>query len=196
LRGRRFAAGEHDSIARSAIAVAHRKYARALFEAAKERGRLEQVRDELGDFVSTINDVPELRSLLRNPQLDPRARRAALDELLGDSDELVRNFLLLTAEKGRSGQIEEIHREFERLVAAEERRLRVELTTAYELSEDEARGLVKQIEDASGQRVEATRRVDPDLIGGLVLQAGSLRVDASVRGRLERLRQELATARR
>jgi ATP synthase F1 delta subunit len=171
-------------------------YARALFEAAQERGRLGQVRDELGDFVVTVADVPELRNLLRNPQLDPRARRAALEDLLGDSDELVRNFLLLTAEKGRSGQIEEIHREFERLVAAEERRLRVELTTAYELSEDEARGLVKRIEDASGQRVEATRKVDPNLIGGLVLQAGSLRVDASVRGRLERLRQELATARR
>lgn len=154
------------------------------------------MRDELGDFVATVADVPELRNLLRSPQLDPRARRAALEDLLGDSDELVRNFLLLTAEKGRSGEIEEIHREFERLVAAEERRLRVELTTAFELSEDEARRLVKQIEGASGQRVEATRTVDPDLIGGLVLQAGSLRVDASVRGRLERLRQELATARR
>jgi F-type H+-transporting ATPase subunit delta len=171
-------------------------YARALFEAAKERGRLERVRDELGDFVAAVAEVPELRNLLRNPQLDPRARRAALEDLLGDSDDFVRNFLLLTAEKGRAGEIEEIHREFERLVAAEERRLRVELTTAYELSEDEARGIVKQIEDASGQTVEATRKVDPDLIGGLVLQAGSLRVDASVRGRLERLRQELATARR
>jgi F-type H+-transporting ATPase subunit delta len=170
-------------------------YARALFQAAKERGRLEQVRDELGDFVATVADVPELRNLLRNPQLDARARRAALEGLLADSDELVRNFLLLTAEKGRSGQIEDVHREFERLVAAEERRLRVELTTAYELSDAEARRIVKQIEDASGQRVDATRKVDPGLIGGLVLQAGSLRVDASVRGRLERLRQELATAR-
>ena len=52
-------------------------YARALFEAAKERGRLAEVRDELGDFVATVAEVPELQSLLRNPQLDPRARRAA-----------------------------------------------------------------------------------------------------------------------
>ena len=171
-------------------------YARALFEAAKEQGRLDQVREELGDFVATIGDVPELRNLLRNPQLDPRARRAALDDLLGDSEELLRNFLLLASEKGRAGQIEEIHREFERLVAAEQRRLRVELTTAFGLSDDDARRIVQQIEDASGRRVEATRRVDPDLIGGLVLQAGSLRLDASVRGRLNRLRQELATSRR
>jgi F-type H+-transporting ATPase subunit delta len=171
-------------------------YARALFEAAKEHGRLARVREELGDFVASVAEVPELRNLLRNPQLDPRARRAALEELLRDGDELVRNFLLIAAEKGRAGQIEEIQREFERLVAAEERRLRVELTTAYELSDEEARGIVRQIEDASGREVEATRKVDPDLIGGLVLQAGSLRLDASVRGRLNRLRQELASARR
>jgi F-type H+-transporting ATPase subunit delta len=171
-------------------------YARALFQAAKERGRLEQVHGELADFVATAAEVPGLRNLLRNPQVDARARRAALEDLLAGNDELVRNFLLLAAEKGRSGQIEEIAREFERLVAAEERLLRVELTTAVELSEADARRLVRQIEDASGHRVEATRKVDPALIGGVVLQAGSLRADASVRGRLERLRHELATARR
>jgi F-type H+-transporting ATPase subunit delta len=171
-------------------------YARALFGAAKDQGRLQEVREELGDFVANVADVPELRNLLRNPQLDPRARRAALEDLLGDSEELVRNFLMLVAEKGRAGQIEEIHREFERLVAAEERRLRVEVTTAFELSDEEASAIVKQIEEASGQQVEASRKVDPNLIGGLVLQAGSLRVDASVRGRLARLRQELAQARR
>ena len=80
-------------------------------------------------------------------------------------------------------------------MAAEERRLTVELTTAYELSDDEAQQIVGQIERASGRPVEATRSVDPNLIGGIILQAGSLRVDASVRSRLERLRRELTTAR-
>ena len=150
---------------------------------------------ELGDFAAAVNQVPELRSVLRNPQVDPRTKSQLLDELLGDADELVRNFLRLTAEKGRIGGIEEIAREFERLVAAEERRLNVELTTAYELSDEEAAQIVEQIEQASGRKVEATRSVDPDLIGGVVLEAGSLRVDASVRGRLERLRQELVSSR-
>jgi F-type H+-transporting ATPase subunit delta len=150
------------------------------------------VREELGDFVAAIEEVPELRELLRNPQVDPRARAAALGDVLGDADELLRNFLRLLSEKGRSGQIEEIHEEFERLAAAEERRLEVELTTARELSDKEEREILKQIERASGRTVEATRKVDPDLIGGVVLQAGSMRVDASVRGRLERLRRELA----
>jgi F-type H+-transporting ATPase subunit delta len=177
------------------LSVAHRTYARALFEAAKEKGRLAQVREELGDFVAAVEEVPQLDALLRNPQLDPRAKAQALEDVLGGADELVRNFLLLAVEKHRGGQLREIHREFERLMAQEERRLTVELTTAYELSDDDALQIVGQIEQASGRPVDATRNVDPELIGGIVLQAGSLRVDASVRGRLERLRRELTTAR-
>ena len=173
--------------------VAERIYAQALFAAAKEHGRLTPVAEELGDFVESVREVPELRALLLNPQLDPRAKVAALEELLGGADELVRNFLLLLTERGRAGQLEGIYRELERLVAAEEGRLAVELTTAFELSDDEARGILDQIEQASGRTVVATRKVDPELIGGLVLQAGSMRVDASVRGRLERLRHELVT---
>ena len=177
------------------MAVVHRTYARALFEAAKEKGRLAAVREELADFVAAVDEVPELDALLRNPQLDPRAKARALEDVLGGADELLRNFLLLVVEKNRGGQLREIHREFERLMAQEERRLTVELTTAYELSDDEAREIVGQIENASGRPVDATRTIDPELIGGIVLSAGSMRVDASVRGRLERLRRQLTTAR-
>ncbi len=147
--------------------------------------------EELADFAAAVRDVPELRAALRNPQLDPGTKVAVLDELLGGSDELIRNFLRLVAEKGRIGQIEEIAREFDRLMAREERRLNVELTTARDLSDDEARDVLQQIEQASGRTIEAKRRVDPSLIGGFVLQAGSMRVDASVRGRIEGLRHEL-----
>jgi F-type H+-transporting ATPase subunit delta len=153
------------------------------------------VSEELADFAAAVRDVPELRAALRNPQLEPRTKVAVIDELVGDADELIHNFLRLVAEKGRIGQIEEIAREFDRLMAREERRLNVELTTARELSEEEARDLLQQIERASGRKVEATRKIDPNLIGGFVLQAGSMRVDASVRGRLEGLRQELVRGR-
>jgi F-type H+-transporting ATPase subunit delta len=153
------------------------------------------VHEQLGDFAAAVHDVPELRALLRNPQVDARAKADVLTEILGDADELIRNFLLLAAEKGRIGDVEDIAREFERLVAREERRLAVDLTTAYELSDDEAADLIRQIEEASGRKVDAKRHVDPSLIGGLVLQAGSLRLDASVRGRLNRLRRELVPSR-
>ena len=175
------------------MAVAPRMYARSLFQAAKAAGRLDSVHAELGDFAAAIADVPELRQVLANPELDPREKGAVLEQILGGADELVRNFVLLVSEKGRAGEIEEMYRELDALVAAEQKRLNVELTTAYELSDAEAASILQKIEQASGRTVEVTRKVDPDLIGGIVLQAGSLRVDASVRGRLNRLRHELVT---
>jgi F-type H+-transporting ATPase subunit delta len=129
--------------------------------------------------------------VLRNPQLESSAKAGILADLAGDEEPLFKNFLLLVAEKGRAGEIEDIAREFDRLIAREERRLTVELTTARELSDDEAQAIVAQIEQAAGRKVEATRVVDPSILGGIVLRAGSYRADASVRGRLERLRQTL-----
>lgn len=170
-----------------------RTYARALFEAARERGRVDKVLEELGDLVAAMDEVPELRSLLLNPQLDPRAKRQVLEAIMGEADELVRNFLRLVAEKGRADRLEGIHRQLERLAREAEGRLTVSLTTARELSDEEAHDIARRIERASGRRVELRRMVDPSLIGGIVLQAGSFRADASVRGRLERMRRELVT---
>ena len=175
------------------MSVVDRTYARALYDAAKGRGRVTEVREEFGDLVAAMRDVPRLKSMLLNPQLDPRSKAAVLDAVMGESDEITRNFMRLLTEKGRAAHIEGIYRELERIVAAAEGQLKVELTTAYELSLAEAKSIVKQIEEASGLRVEAVTTVDPDLIGGIVLQAGSFRADASVRGRLNRMRQELLT---
>jgi F-type H+-transporting ATPase subunit delta len=176
------------------LSVADRVYARALFDAALEENKLEPVREQLTQLVEAEADVPELRELLRNPQLDPQARKAALQDLLADGEELLRNFLLVLVDKGRTGQLEEIAREFERMVARHEGIVSAELTTAVELSDEEASELLARIEESTGRKIEATRKVDPDLIGGIVLQIGSHRLDASVRGRLNRLRRELATA--
>jgi len=175
------------------VAVVHRVYARALYDAAKDRGDVEETRQELSDFVAAIRDVPELRAILRNPQIDPRAKAAAIEAITGGIHDIVRNFLKLLAEKGRIVEVEEIERELDRLVAREQGQIPVELTTAKELTDEEARDIVDQIAKASGRQVEATRKVDPSLIGGIVLQAGSFRIDASVRGRLNRLRQELVS---
>jgi F-type H+-transporting ATPase subunit delta len=176
------------------VSVVDRVYANALFEAALDEGRLDVVREQLAQLVAAEAEVPELRELLRNPQVDPRARAAALGDLLGGADELVRNFLLVLVDKGRADRLPEIGEELERLAAEHEGIVHAELTTAVELADDEAEKLLGEIERASGRKVEATRTVDPDLIGGIVLQVGSHRLDASVRGRLERLRRELAHA--
>jgi F-type H+-transporting ATPase subunit delta len=153
------------------------------------------VRGELEDVVRALDDVPELAALLENPEIEPKVKADVVDQVLGGADELVRNFMRLVVEKGRAAEVREIGEEFEALVAAQDRVLDVELTTAHELSDADFERILGDIEKKSGRKVQASRTVDPDLIGGIVLQAGSMRLDASVRGRLERLRQQLATTR-
>jgi F-type H+-transporting ATPase subunit delta len=145
--------------------------------------------------VAALDDVPELAALLTNRETESRVKADVLTKILSGGDELVLNFARLLAEKGRAGEIRAVAAEFETLVAAEERILNVELTTAHELSDTDFQGILADIEQKSGRKVRATRSVAPELIGGIVLQAGSLRLDASVRGRLDRLRTDLAAAR-
>jgi F-type H+-transporting ATPase subunit delta len=173
------------------MAVAHRVYAEALFEASKEKDSLVRVREEFDAFAAALTESDELRAFLRNPQVETETKLGALDELLDGSSEVFLNFIHLLAEKGRTAEVEDVHQEFGRLLAREDRVLELELTTAVELSDKEAAKVEKQIEEASGRRVVATRTVDPDIIGGIVVQAGSVRADASVRGRLDQLREEL-----
>src|SRR5262249_13094784 len=175
------------------MAAAQRIYAGALFEAAQSANRVDPVDADLGAFVQALEASPELQAFLDNPQVESVAKSEVLAQLTEGADELVTNTLRLLAEKGRAGEIDHVYVEFRALVDQSRRRIAVELTTAHELSDAEAKAIVERIEQASGRSVEATRAVDPALIGGLILQAGSLRVDASVRGRLEGLRRELVT---
>jgi F-type H+-transporting ATPase subunit delta len=153
------------------------------------------VHEQVNALREATSSVDELRILLENPEVDSRVKEDVLAEIAAGSDELVVNFVKLLAEKGRAAELDEVAAELDALVAAEERILDVELTTAHELSDKDFERITKQIEKASGRTVQAERKVDPDLIGGIVLQAGSMRLDASVRGRLERLRHDLTHAR-
>lgn len=169
------------------MSVADRVYARALYDAALDRGNVGDVQEQLAAVAEAVAELPQLRSVIGNPQVDAESKAAVLEAAAGEPDVLVSNFLNLVAEKGRAGSIEGIRAELDRIVAQAEGQLNVTLTTAYELSDAEAKDIVARIEKASGRKVEATRKVDPELIGGIVLEAGSLRADASVRGRLDRL---------
>jgi F-type H+-transporting ATPase subunit delta len=153
------------------------------------------VHEQLQQLRDAFAGAADLAALLENPELDSRLKADILAQVAAGSDELVVNFLRLIAEKGRAAELADIVAELDILVAKEKRILDVELTTATELSDDEFDRILGQIETASGRKVQAERKVDSGLIGGIVLQAGSLRLDASVRGRLERLRHDLAHAR-
>jgi F-type H+-transporting ATPase subunit delta len=149
------------------------------------------VDEQLRELIEAARATPELEAMLANPELDSRAKADVIAAVLKDADELVRNFALLVIEKGRGAELDEIVREYSELVRRAAGSLSVELTTAVELAPKEAKGIVDQIGRATGRTVETSMKVDPDLIGGVVMQVGSMRVDASVRGRLERLRREL-----
>ena len=82
------------------MAVAHRMYARALFGAAREVDRVDAVAGDVAALAAAIEEVPELRAFLRNPQIEPTGKAAVLEQLATDADELVRNFVRLVAEKG------------------------------------------------------------------------------------------------
>jgi F-type H+-transporting ATPase subunit delta len=153
------------------------------------------VQEQLAELRNAVATVDELRVMLEDPEVDSRVKEDVLAHVASGADATVVNFLKLLAEKGHAAEVEHVGREFDALVAQEHRVLDVELTTAHELSDEEFGRILGRIEEASGRKVKAERRVDPDLIGGIVLQAGSMRLDASVRGRLERLRQTLATTR-
>ena len=151
--------------------------------------------EQLQQLRSAFESAPDLEALLENPELDSRLKADILAQVATGSEEIVVNFLRLIAEKGRAAELADIVAELDVLVAQEKRILDVELTTATVLSDDEFDQILEQIETASGRKVQAERKVDPELIGGIVLQAGSMRLDASVRGRLERLRSDLTHAR-
>jgi F-type H+-transporting ATPase subunit delta len=166
-----------------------------LFEAAQDEGKVELVQEQLAQLREAVASVDELRLVLQDPEVDSRVKEDVLAQVAGGADELVVNFVKLIAEKGRADELADMVEELDALVAAEQRVLDVELTTAKELTDEEFGRILGRIEQASGRKVQAERKVDPDLIGGIVLQAGSMRLDASVRGRLERLRHELTHAR-
>jgi F-type H+-transporting ATPase subunit delta len=132
------------------VAVAQRMYARALFEAASEGDRVDRVAEDFAELADAVAEIPELGAFLRNPQIDPAGKAAVLEQLTAGTDELVRNFLRLIADKGRAGELVEINRELEALVARAQNRLTVELQTAHELTDEEAASIVSQIESASG----------------------------------------------
>ena len=144
-------------------------------------------------MVASLDEVAELGALLADRDAETAVKAAVVREVFERADPLVRNLLLLLVEKGRAAEVREVAAEFEALVAVKERILDVELTTAHELSDAEFDRIVAEIAQKSGRKVHATRSVEAELIGGIVLQAGSMRLDASVRGRLDRLRQELVT---
>jgi F-type H+-transporting ATPase subunit delta len=169
-------------------------YSRSLFEVAKERGVLDRVHEELGQFAGALDGSRDLQVFFFSPYFSSQEKKDGIGALVDDADENFVRFLELLAERHRMPAIFRIRREFDRLWRRENRLLPVSVTSAVELDSELVEGIGKRIEEQTGQRVELSSEVDPDVLGGLVLQVGNMVLDASVRNRLERLRKQVAKA--
>lgn len=167
-------------------------YAEALFAAAEERNELEEVLEELQEFVTLVRDNEELKEFFYSPQINERERRQAIDALTEGNRTSTRNFLKVLSDNGRTESLEDIVRRYEVLVEEHFKRVEVELTTAVELS-DSLEGRIKERlgNILEGREVMLQTNVDPDLLGGAVFTFGGVMVDSSVRGRLESLRETM-----
>ena len=169
-------------------------YSRSLFEVANEQDKLDVVREQLGEFADALAADRELQVFFFSPYFSTQEKKDGIGALVDDADENFVRFLELLAERHRMPAIFRIRREFDRLWRRENKLLPVSVTSAVELDSELVEGIGKRIEEQTGQRVELSSEVDPDVLGGLVLQVGNMVLDASVRNRLERLRKQVAKA--
>jgi F-type H+-transporting ATPase subunit delta len=171
-----------------------RVYARALYEAAMDKGKLDAIRDQLGQFVDALNENREMQLFLFSPSFSSAEKVEALKSAVTDAEPEFLNFLELLLEKGRMPVIFRIRRQFDALWAKENKRLGVTVTSAVELDPEIAKRIGAEIEEQTGNTVELESRVDPDILGGLVVQVGNMVLDTSIRNRLEKLRKSVASA--
>jgi len=167
-------------------------YARALFEVAREQDKLDKIREQLGQFADALADNRELAVFFFSPYFSTQEKKDALKRALKGADETLENFLELLIEKHRTPVIFRARREFDRLWEQENQLLPVEVTSAIELDKSTTRSLGERIGERTGRKVELTTRVEPDILGGIVVRVGNSILDASIRNRLEQLRKQVA----
>jgi F-type H+-transporting ATPase subunit delta len=165
-------------------------YAGALFEAARERGELEEVLSDLGEFVAALHDSEELRLFYYGGQVPERQKRRAIDGLTEGMKTSTTNFLKVLVDNGREEILEEVLGRYEQLVKEHLGRIEVGVTTAVELSQEQLDRVKERLGSVlEGKEIVLETNVDPELIGGAVFRFGGRMMDGSIRGRLESLRE-------
>ncbi len=167
-------------------------YGRSLFQVALEHGRLDELREQLAQFVDALDQHRELAVFFFSPYFSSTEKHDALGGLLDGADEIFLNFLSLLIENHRMPVIFRIRQEYQRLWDEENRTLPVEITSAIALDQATTESLGKTIGERAGRKVTLAARVDPDILGGIIIRVGNSILDASIRNRLEQLRRHVA----
>ncbi len=169
-------------------------YARALFEVAQEHDKLDLVREQLGQFAEALNENGDLRVFFFSPYFSTEEKKDGLRRSLDGADPAIVNFLETLLERHRMPVIFRIRDAYERLWDAENQTLPVEVTSAVSLDDATVKSIGERIGEQTGQRVELTSKVDPAILGGIVLRVGNSILDASIKHRLDQLRKHVAQA--
>jgi ATP synthase F1 delta subunit len=173
---------------------AARVYAEALFDVAKEKGKLDAVGADLAQFADALAGNRELQVFFFSPYFSSAEKVAGLKRAITGADPELVNFLELLIEKGRMTDVFRIRRQFEQLWKRENKQIDVTVTSAVELDPAVVAKIGEEIGRQTGRKVDLASRVDPEILGGIVLQVGNMVLDASIRSRLEKLRKSVAQA--
>jgi len=171
-----------------------RVYAEALFEAGRDKGNLDRLREQLGQFVDVVDRNRDLQVFLFSPYLSSNDKKDGLRRAVTGAEPELSNFLELLVEKGRMPEIFRIRRELDELWKKANRRLDVTVTSAIALDPGVVGKIGEEVERQTGEKVELSSEVDDEILGGIVLRVGNMVLDASIRTRLEKLRKSVASA--
>ena len=176
------------------MADAARVYAEALFEVGRDKGKLDALQQQLGQFADAVDRNRELQVFFFSPYLSTAEKQEGIEKAITGAEPELINFLELLVDKHRMTEVFRIRRELDELWKHENRRLDVTVTSAVELDPAVVEKIGQEVERQTGEKVDLSSRVDGDILGGIVLQVGNMVLDASIRSRLEKLRKSVATA--
>ena len=169
-------------------------YARSLFEVDSERDRLDTIKEQLGQFADALHENRELAVFFFSPYFTTEEKKSGLGRLIEGGDPAFMNFLEALIERHRMPVIFRIRQRFDELWEEERKLLPVEITSAVKLDDKTVREIGESIGKQVDRKVELSSRVDPEILGGVVLRVGNFVLDASIRHRLEQLRKQVTQA--
>jgi F-type H+-transporting ATPase subunit delta len=169
-------------------------YARSLFEVAQENDALDEVREQLGTFTQALEDDREVAIFFFSPYFSAEEKKDGLHKAVEGAEPIFMNFLEALLERHRMPAIYRIRARYDELWEKENQLLPVEVTSAIELDESIVKDIGDRIGEQAGRKVELSSKVDPEIIGGIVLRVGNFILDASIRNRLNQLRKQVAQA--
>ena len=179
------------------MAAVSSRYARALVEVVLEQ-KLDAntTREQLHSFSEAVRESTELRRVWESPAVPAERKRAVLDGIAQqmNTSKAIRNFIAVIIDHRRIPMLDDIVRQFAVELDAQLGFVEAEISSARQLSTEEKRGLESQVERLTGKKVRARYASDPGLLGGVMVRVGSTIYDGSIRGQLEKMKQELITA--